>query len=62
MLNSLVTGCPAWRPVAREDDMRRWTRTLLALFLLPTLLAGCIIDPYWGEGHHHYRHGGYERR
>jgi len=48
--------------------MKKGTRYLLALLVLPTLLAGCIIDPYWGEGRHHrdgyydHRDGYYERR
>lgn len=42
--------------------MKKGTRIVLALLLLPALLTGCIIDPYWGEGYHHHHRDWYGDR
>lgn len=55
--------------------MKKRTRLLIAIFVLPTLLSACIIVPwddgyYYRGGHHHggyydggyYDHGGYYDR
>lgn len=40
--------------------MRKRTRLLISLFLLPILLSGCLVVPwddgYYGGGHRGHRH------
>jgi hypothetical protein len=49
----------------RRTEMRKRDRVrfLMLMILLPAMLAGCIIPPYWddgyGGGHHHGGRGGH---
>jgi len=36
--------------------MRKIITFLISMFLISTMLSGCIIDPWWGDHGGHGRH------